>query len=152
MTSTVLVKPRTSALDRDTAMRLAKTEYERFLALLEGLAPQDWAKPTECPGWDARAMAAHLPGMAEMSASIRESMRQVKLTQSRGGVFIDAPTALQVEERVDMSPADIAARYAFVTPLSAKARRRMPWFIRSRKMPGTGGERPRGGVDARLPQ
>jgi uncharacterized protein (TIGR03083 family) len=78
MTSAVLMNPRTSALDRDTAMRLAKTEYERFLALLEGLTPQDWAKPTECPGWDVRAMAAHLLGMAEMSASIRESMRQVE--------------------------------------------------------------------------
>jgi len=137
MTAAVLTKPRTSALDRDTAMRLAKTEYERFLALLEGLAPQDWAKPTGCPGWDVRAMAAHLLGMAEMSASIRESMRQVKLAQSRGGVFIDALTALQVEERAGMSPTDIVARYAEVTPRAVKARRRMPWFIRGRKMPGT---------------
>ncbi|NKE62087.1 maleylpyruvate isomerase family mycothiol-dependent enzyme [Lentzea sp. PSKA42] len=118
-------------------MRLAKTEYERFLALLEGLAPQDWSKPTGCPGWDVRAMAAHLLGMAEMSASMREGMRQVKLAQARGGVLVDALTALQVEERAGMSPAQIVARYAEVTPRAVKARRRTPWFARRHKMPTT---------------
>ena len=137
MTAALAVKPRTSALDRDTAMRLARTEYERFLALLQGLAPDDWAKPTACPGWDVRAMAAHLLGMAEMSASMRESLRQVRVAESRGGVFIDELTALQVEERAGMSPADIVARYAEVGPRAAKARRRTPWFVRGRKMPGT---------------
>lgn len=137
MTTALDSRPRASALDRDTAMRLAKTEYERFLALLEGLAPEDWAKPTGCPGWDVRAMAAHLLGMAEMSASMRESMRQVKLAQSRDGVFIDELTALQVGERATMTPAQIVARYAEVSPRAAKARRRTPWFVRGRKMPGT---------------
>lgn len=137
MTAALATKPRTPALDRDTAMRLAKTEYERFLALLQGLAPDDWAKPTECPGWDVRAMAAHLLGMAEMSASVRESLRQVKLAQSRDGVFIDELTALQIGERAQMTPAQIVSRYAEVTPRAAKARRRTPWFLRGRKMPGT---------------
>ena len=58
MTAALAVKPRTSALDRDTAMRLARTEYERFLALLQGLAPEDWAKPTACPGWDVAACSS----------------------------------------------------------------------------------------------
>jgi uncharacterized protein (TIGR03083 family) len=135
MTAALATKPRTSALDRDIALRLAKTEYERFLALLEGLAPEDWTMPTDCPGWDVRAMAAHLLGMAEMSASIRESLRQVKLAQARGGVFIDALTALQVEERAGMTPAAIIARYAEVAPKAVKGRRRTPWFVRRQKMP-----------------
>ena len=137
MTSALATEPRTSALDRDTAMRLAKTEYERFLALLQGLAPEDWARPTECLGWDVRAMAAHLLGMAEMSASMRESMRQVKLATACGGVFIDALTGLQVDERAGMSPADIVARYAEMGPRAAKGRRRTPWFVRRQKMPTT---------------
>ncbi|MEU3645345.1 maleylpyruvate isomerase family mycothiol-dependent enzyme [Lentzea sp. NPDC034063] len=135
MTAALTARPRTSALDRDTAMRLAATEYERIVALLEGLAPQDWAKPTDCPAWDVRAMAAHLLGMAEMSASIRESMRQVKAAQARGGVFIDGLTDLQVAERAGMAPAAIVARYAEVAPKAVKARRRMPWFVRRQKMP-----------------
>lgn len=134
MTTATAEKPRTSALDRDTAMRLARTEYERFLQLLQSLTPDDWSKPTECAGWDVRAMAAHLLGMAEMSASIRESMRQAKAAQNRGGVFLDALTGLQVEERAHMSPADIIERYARVTPKAARARRRTPWFVRRQKM------------------
>ncbi|MEU0884764.1 maleylpyruvate isomerase N-terminal domain-containing protein [Lentzea sp. NPDC005914] len=114
MTAALDTRPRTSALDRDTAMELAGTEYERVVALFEGLSAQDWTKPTDCPGWDVRAMAAHMLGMAEMSASIRESLRQVKAAEKSGGVFIDALTALQVCERTDMGPAAIAARYAEV--------------------------------------
>ncbi|MGW6933641.1 maleylpyruvate isomerase family mycothiol-dependent enzyme [Lentzea sp. NPDC054927] len=134
MTSALASRPRTPALDRDTAMRLAATEYERVVALLEGLSPQDWARPTSCPAWDVRAMAAHMLGMAEMSASIRESMRQVKAAEKRGGVFIDALTDLQVAERADMSPNAISARFAEVAPRAVKGRRRMPWFVRRQKM------------------
>ncbi|MDX8148086.1 maleylpyruvate isomerase family mycothiol-dependent enzyme [Lentzea sp. BCCO 10_0061] len=135
MTTALTARPRVSALDRDTAMRLAATEYDRVVALLEGLAPHDWAKPTDCPAWDVRAVAAHLLGMAEMSASMRESMRQVKAAQARGGVFIDELTDLQVTERAGMAPAGIVARYAEVAPKAVKARRRMPWFVRRQKMP-----------------
>lgn len=116
MTAALDTRPRTSALDRDVAMQLATTEYERVVALLDGLSARDWAKPTDCPEWDVRALAAHMLGMAEMSASVRESMRQVRAVEKSGGVFIDALTALQVSERTDMTPTAIAARYAEVPP------------------------------------
>ena len=51
--------PWESAFDRVTAMRLAATEYERLADLLAELSPDDWRQPTECPGWDVRAMAGH---------------------------------------------------------------------------------------------
>lgn len=81
MTTALAARPRTSPLDREVAMRLAATEYDRVAALLGGLTPQDWAKPTPCPGWDVRAMATHVLGMAEMSASLRESLRQARVAQ-----------------------------------------------------------------------
>ena len=100
MTTTVTsYPPRKSALARPVAMRLAADEYQRFIDVLAALSPDDWSKPTECPDWDVRAMAAHALGMAEMAASIREQMRQVKTATKRGGGFIDALTSLQVEER-----------------------------------------------------
>jgi uncharacterized protein (TIGR03083 family) len=133
MTAALDTRPRSSALDRDTAMELAKTEYERVVALLGGLSAQDWARPTDCPKWDVRAMAAHMLGMAEMSASIREGMRQMKAAEKRGGVLIDALTDLQVSERTEMSAAAIAARYAEVAPRAVKGRRRTPWFMRRTK-------------------
>ncbi|GLY54705.1 maleylpyruvate isomerase family mycothiol-dependent enzyme [Lentzea sp. NBRC 102530] len=137
MTTALAARPRTSALERDTAMRLAATEYDRAIALLSGLEPDDWAKPTCCPGWDVRAMATHVLGMAEMSASMRENLRQVRAAQARAGVFIDELTALQVEERADLTPAEIVARLTEVAPKAARARRRMPWLLRGRRMPGT---------------
>ena len=135
MTMTAPRQPQTPALPRDTAMRLAATEYQRFLDMLRSLAPGDWAKPTECPGWDVRAMAAHALGMVEMAASIRENNRQLRLARSRGGVFIDALTALQVQERAGMTPAQITARFAARAPKAARARRRTPALIRRRVLP-----------------
>jgi uncharacterized protein (TIGR03083 family) len=135
MTITAPSRPRIAALSRGTAMRLAATEYQRFADLLRSLGPGDWAKPTECPGWDVRAMAAHALGMVEMAASIRETNRQLKLARSRGGLFIDALTALQVNERAGMTPAQITARFAARAPRAASARRRTPGFIRRRPMP-----------------
>lgn len=74
----IAAAPRTSALDRSTAMRLAATEYGRFLAQLRALTAADWAKETDCPGWDVRALASHVLGMAEMSASIRQQLHQMR--------------------------------------------------------------------------
>src|SRR5262245_35300391 len=138
MTMTAPIKagrPRTAALPRDTAMRLAETEYRRFADMLRALSRDDWARPTECPGWDVRAMASHTLGMVEMAASIRENNRQLRLARRRGGVFIDALTALQVEERAGMTPAPITARFAVRAPKAARARRWAPGFIRGRAMP-----------------
>ncbi len=59
----------------------------------------------------------------------------MKAASARGGVFIDALTALQVEERVDLTPHQIVERFAVVGPKAARARRRAPWFIRRRAMP-----------------
>ena len=135
MTMTALSGPRVAALPRQTAMRLAATEYRRFSDLLRSLRPGDWTAPTECPGWDVRAMAAHALGMAEMAASIRENIRQLRLARRRGGVFLDALTALQVDEREDMTPAQIVAAFAARAPKAARGRRRTPGFIRRRAMP-----------------
>lgn len=137
--TTTLQQPVRPALDRSTAMRLAETEYQRFLDLLRSLPADDWAKPTECPGWDVRAMAAHLLGMVELAASVREQSRQTKAAaahrEQRGGLFIDALTALQVDERAAMTPPQIIDRFAARAPKAVKARRRAPGFIRRRQVP-----------------
>ena len=135
MTTTGFEPPRTAALPRDTAMRLAATEYRHFLDLLRALGPEDWGKPTDCPGWDVRAMAAHALGMVEMAASVRENERQTRLAHERGGVFIDALTALQVDERVDMTPAQIVDRFARQAAEAARARDRTPELVRRSPLP-----------------
>jgi hypothetical protein len=74
--------------------------------------------------------------MAEMAATMRESMRQNWLASRRGGVFIDALTALQVEKHRSRSPQEIVDRMAAIGPRAARARMRTPGFIRGRRMPG----------------
>lgn len=135
-TDATATRPRTSTLDRPSLMRLAVTEYERFAGTLRKLTTEDWTRPTECPGWDVRAMAGHCLGMAEMAASIREGMRQQRAAGKRGGVPIDALTALQVEEHAGLTTQELIERFEKIGPKTAKARRRTPGFIRSRRMPG----------------
>jgi len=127
--------PRRSALDRGSAMRLAATESDRFLGQLRRLSPADWSTPTDCPAWDVHALVGHVVGMAEMSASIPEQLRQLRAAGKSDGVFIDALTALQVAKHSKDSPAELVARYAVIGPKAVKGRRRTPRFIRGRTMP-----------------
>ena len=136
MTATTTVsEPRRPALDRSTAMRLAVTEYDRCVSQLRSLTDEAWARHTECPGWDVHAMAAHMLGMAEMAASLKEMRRQQKTARQRGGEFIDALTAVQVEQRQSLSPNQLVERFAAVAPKAARARRRTPGLLRRRAMP-----------------
>ena len=135
-TATTSTAPaRRSALERATAMRLAATEYDRFLRQLRQLQPADWTKPTDCAGWDVRALVGHVVGMTEMSASLPEQLKQMRAAGKAGGEFIDALTALQVAKHGSDSPAQLVARYAVVGPKAAKGRRRTPGFVRSRTLP-----------------
>lgn len=125
----------TASLDRATAMQLAATEYRRCAELLTSLDEREWATPTDCPGWDVRQMAAHMLGMVEMAASMREGIRQSKVATIDGRFDIDELTDLQVRERSDWCGARIAEQYAERSPAAVKGRRRTPWFIRRRPIP-----------------
>jgi uncharacterized protein (TIGR03083 family) len=128
------MKPRSSALPRSTALRLAATEYERCAALFRKLQPADWSAQTDCPAWDVRQMASHMLGMVEMAASVREGVRQqVKAARAGGG--IDALTALQVAERSTWSPEEITERFAQRARYAVRGRRRIPTVLRKRTMP-----------------
>ena len=127
--------PLKSAPDRSVAMQLAATEYERCATLLGALSNGDWSAATECPDWDVRQMAAHMLGMVELAASVREGMRQNKAATIDGQFDIDELTALQVRERADWTGPRIAARYGERWPAALKGRRRTPWFVRRRALP-----------------
>ena len=132
------MNPRESVLSRPVAMGLAVTEYDRCAELFRSLAPAQWALPTDCPAWNVRQMAAHMLGMAEMAASIRGNLRQQRKAAKlagTGGVYLDALTQLQVDERADWTPEQITARFAARGPKAAAGRRRAPAFVRRRTMP-----------------
>ncbi|MEN8704719.1 MAG: maleylpyruvate isomerase family mycothiol-dependent enzyme [Nocardioides marinisabuli] len=138
--------PRRPRMDRETAMRLAETEYARFLALLRSLTPHDWTRPTDCPAWDVRAMAGHTTGMALMATGLPQTLRQSMLAKRRGGDPLDALTALQVDEHADLTTAQLVDRFAEVGPRAARGRRRSPAVVRRMRLPDAqdvGGRRER---------
>lgn len=142
MTDTLLRRSRTSplrpALDRDVAMRLAATEYDRVVDLLDRLTPDQWATPTDCPGWDVRAMAGHMVGMAQLVASLRETLRQQRVAKRRakrdGGPVIDSLTALQIEEHASLSTGELVDAMRRLAPRAVRGRRRMPALARNRTL------------------
>jgi uncharacterized protein (TIGR03083 family) len=116
-------------------MRLAAEENERFLRVLRSLTAQEWEQPTMCPGWNVRQMVAHVLGAAELAASPLEQRRQLRAAHARGGVLIDALTAVQVSEREHLSPEEMVERYARVAPRAVRGRRLVPGLVRQRRMP-----------------
>lgn len=135
-TTTTTAGPRRPALGRSAAMQLARTEYDRCVAQLESLTPADWGRPTDCADWDVRAIAAHMLGMAEMTASLLEMRRQQKAARQRGGEFIDALTAVQVEARRSLSPGALARS---VRRGGAKGRPRASAYAEAHAAPGYAG-------------
>lgn len=122
------------AVDRTTAMRLAAAEYGRFADALRSLAPEDWKRRTACPAWDVHAVACHVLGMAELSASPIEQARQMRAAGRRGGLFIDALTELQVDKHVHRSSPDVLERLAAVGARATRGRRLTPAPLRGVRM------------------
>jgi len=136
--ATPLTLPLEPGITRPLALELAAREYDRYTDQLRGLAPADWSKPTDCPAWDVRAIVAHSLGMAEMSASVIETARQMRAAGKRqgDGEQIDALTAVQVDKHVHREPAELVRRFAEIGPKATRGRRRTPAFARRRNMPG----------------
>ena len=151
------MNPRESALPRPLALRLAATEYDLCTAVFFlSLEPGHWTAPTDCPAWDVRQMAAHMLGMAEMAASMRENLRQQRLARPRpghaGGLYIDALTQLQVHKRPGWAPDRITGRYQARAPKAVTGRRRAHVIHPPpRHVPAQRHQRRPGAVDLRLP-
>jgi uncharacterized protein (TIGR03083 family) len=141
MTTTAVsdtVAPRSPGMERDTAMRLARAEYDRFAAQARQLAPSDWSRPTVCAGWDVHAMACHVLGMAELAASPIEAARQMRSAKRAGGLLVDGLTDLQYRKHLHRTPEDLATMLTAIGPRAARGRRRTPSLMRRRSM----GEQP----------
>jgi uncharacterized protein (TIGR03083 family) len=127
-------------LTHGEAMGLAATEFVRMLDALRGLEAADWERSTVCDGWDVRALAGHVLGMAEAQASVRQFIHDYRIAQRRtDGPMIDAMTATQVRERASLTSAEIIEQLDAVAPRAVRARRRTPrvvrWAVRMRQDP-----------------
>ncbi len=109
-----------AALDHDQAMAVAAVEYGRLLDTIDLLRHDDWVRPTDCAGWDVKAILGHLLGMMQRLGDPAEAARQnqatVERVQATGVARIDALTALQVETHAHLTPEQLTAALAAAVP------------------------------------
>jgi uncharacterized protein (TIGR03083 family) len=135
MTTTVTEVGTIPPMSHAEAMSLAEVEAHRLLDAVDRLDQQDWSRPTDCDGWDVKALLSHVLGAMEANARIREFIRQYRAaTRSArrdGSQMIDEMTALQVREHASCSPAEMSRRLQETAPKAVRGRRRTPMFLRS---------------------
>jgi len=107
-------------IERPTAMRLAATEYQRVTAAVDALQSEDWSLPTDCTVWDVRQLVAHIVGQTNLFSTPFEGARQMRAA----------------EARQRLGPDELRAELHRVGPRGAKGRRRVPGFVRRRRLPG----------------
>jgi uncharacterized protein (TIGR03083 family) len=115
------------------AWRLAGAAYNALIAELEGLAPDEWERPTVCEPWTVADVVRHVIGAAESFASLREGIRQ-QVWASRhadefGGSDLDAWTGLHVRRHASLEPQELLARLREIAPKAVKGRSRLPALI-----------------------
>ena len=102
------------------AVALGLEELSRTLELLRSLEEDDWARPTDCTGWDVHDVVAHLVGQFEGAARPYRLLRRVRTArrmarearQNNEGEHSDRPgygvldghNELQVRERKGVPP------------------------------------------------
>ena len=115
-------------------MALFATELQRNLDLMRGLDDAAWSAQTECPDWDVRRMYLHVLGACETGASMREMVHQMLAARGyqkrNGGPQEAALSATQVAERIDLTPAQLVARFAAIAPVTVRKRTTMPALMR----------------------
>ena len=104
----------------DEAYTLLNTELERFLAVVELLAPTDWAKPTACTEWNVRQVLAHQAGGFAGGASIKELLHQLSSRPKHGQLPEDAINIIQQRDRAAKSPAELIAEVRKMGPAAVK--------------------------------
>lgn len=104
----------------DEAHRLLTTALSRFLTLIESLHADDWSKPTPCTAWDVHDMVAHQAGGYLSGFSYKEMLRQFTKLPKAGQLPEDAINALQVDERKNLTPAELIAKLKQVGPTATR--------------------------------
>lgn len=126
------------AIEPRTAWRLARTEYARIADAVDALRPGDWARTTDCPDWDVRQLVAHVVGMTAFATTPLEVARQTRLVTKRrrnGQEFVDAQTALQVEEREGRTLEELRAELRRQGRRAVRGRRLLSALLRPARMP-----------------
>ena len=118
-------------IERGEARALAEEEFVRFADVVESLTPDEWARPTDCTGWDVRTIALHVLGSADAQASMKEFAHQFRRgmplnKQIDSHHWVDGLNELQIRERAHLSNDELVAQLRNVGPKAVKGRWRTP--------------------------
>lgn len=135
MTTTPTESESSGKMTHDTAMNLAAVEMGRLIDVVEQLRPSDWSLPTDCEGWDVKALLSHMLGAMEGNASLREFGRQYlvasKKSKRSAQPMVNEMTSSQISDHATLSPKEISDRLRVNAQKSVRGRRRMPALMRS---------------------
>jgi uncharacterized protein (TIGR03083 family) len=93
---------------------------ERFLAVVEDLGPDEWAKPTACSAWTVGDILAHQAGGYASGTGYIELIRQAGRRPKPGQLMEDAINEFQLQERAGKSPAELIEELRRVGPVAAR--------------------------------
>jgi len=117
------------------AMRMAECEAARLLDVVDALRDEDWARATDCDGWNVKALLSHVLGAMEGNASARIFVRQfagaTKAAKRSGRPMIDEMTAQQVRDHETLSPTQVRERLHHMAPAAVRGRKRLPAPLRA---------------------
>jgi uncharacterized protein (TIGR03083 family) len=127
-------------INRNEARRLAEDEFNWFAELAATLDEDDWAKPTDCTGWDVRKLALHVLGSADAQASVREFAHQMRRgmplnKEIESHHWVDGLNELQIRERQDLTNSQMVEQLSRVGPKAVKGRWGTPLPMRYMPIP-----------------
>lgn len=106
------------------ARAVHRAELARLQELVATFTEQDWARPTDCEGWDVRQMLAHVVGACDGTLHLRVFLRHWVWAPKRrypALAQLDAANQCQIDDRHDRSGAQIAAELADIGPKAVEA-------------------------------
>ena len=119
------------SIGRDEGLRLSRVQYVRLADVLDSLRDDEWAAPTDCAGWDVKAVAAHVLGNLEGTRSPRELVRQLRAARRLGyDDWLDALNDVQVRAHAADPPRQVAARLRELVEPALRMRARVPLPLR----------------------
>jgi len=135
MTVTAIRASEIPTMTHREAMTIASDEGALLLDLVRRLNTDDWSAPTDCDGWDVKALLSHVLGGMEANAQVREFVGQLraatKAAKQSGRPMIDEMTAAQVREHTTLAPGDFEPKMRTLAPKAVAGRRRIPALVRA---------------------
>jgi len=127
-------------IKRPEAKALAGEEFDRFARLIGGLTDEELARPTECTGWDVRAMALHILGSGEAQARVPELLHQFRRgiplnKEIDSHHWVDGVNEIQIRDRAHLGNQELKDGLAKVGPKAVKGRWRTPPPVRYLPVP-----------------